>query len=200
MPNVPSLPTKIRVRSYPAEDFFARRAVGDDRPVGHDDPQAEDILAHRAVADGIGARRAGGRHAAEGGVRARVDGEEEPGVLDRRIELLAGHAGLDGRGQIVLVHRQDPVHPGQVDGDTALDRHDVPFDRRPSAVGDDGDAMACAHPDHLSHLRAGRGEDHAVRGRGVVGGIVPAVPVPDGRLGAASLLYISCSGASIQLD
>ena len=26
-PSVPSLPTKMRVRSYPALDFFARRAV-----------------------------------------------------------------------------------------------------------------------------------------------------------------------------
>ena len=27
MPSVPSLPTKIRVRSYPADDFFARPPV-----------------------------------------------------------------------------------------------------------------------------------------------------------------------------
>jgi protein gp37 len=45
-----------------------------------------------------------------------------------------------------------------------------------------------ADPDHLHHLRAVRGEDNAVRGLGVVGGVVPAVPVSDGLLGAASLL------------
>src|SRR6266404_6688119 len=73
-------------------------------------------------------------------------------------------------------------------GDAALDGHDVPFDRGPGAVGDDGDPMSGARPDHLGHLRARRREDHTVRGRGVVGGIVPAVLVPDGLAGAAPLL------------
>ena len=48
--------------------------------------------------------------------------------------------------------------------------------------------MSGAHLDHLGHLRAVRREDHTVRGRGVVGGVVPAVLVPDVRAGAALLL------------
>ena len=49
---------------------LARAAAGvDDPAVGGDDGEAEHVLAHRAVADGVGSRGARRRHAADRGVR-----------------------------------------------------------------------------------------------------------------------------------
>ena len=87
----------LRAHEQPGEIVAGRRlarpAAGADHPaVGQHHGQAQHVLLHRAVADGVGARRAGRGHAAEGGVGARVDREEQAGVAQMRVELLAGDA------------------------------------------------------------------------------------------------------------
>src|SRR4029079_14638255 len=57
----------------PGTGFPRTRARGHYFAAGGDDFEAEDVLAHRAVADARGARGAGGDHAADGRVRAGVD-------------------------------------------------------------------------------------------------------------------------------
>ena len=56
---------------------MARRAVVIDATVGHHGGERQHVLAHGAVAHGVGARGARRRHAAEGGVGAGIDREEQ---------------------------------------------------------------------------------------------------------------------------
>ena len=90
-----ALAADVEVRQVQPGRRLARPPAGVDHlPVGRDHGQAEHVLAHRAVADGVGARRARGGHAAERGVGAGVDGEEQPGVAHRGVQRLARDAGL----------------------------------------------------------------------------------------------------------
>ena len=99
---------------------LARPPAGADHPaVGHDHGQAQHVLLHRAVADGVGAGRSRRGHAADGGVGTRVDREEQAGVAQVRVELLAGDPRLHGGVQVLGMHRQDLVHLRQVEGDAA---------------------------------------------------------------------------------
>jgi hypothetical protein len=82
------------------------RAGADDLAAGGDHGQAEHVLAHRAVAHRVGAAGARGRHAAEAGVGARVDREEQALVADLAVELLARDAGLHGDRQVLGVDAQ----------------------------------------------------------------------------------------------
>ena len=59
-------------------------AGGDRRAVGHHGGQRQHVVAHRAVAHGIGARGARRRHAAEAGIGAGIDREEQAGVAQMR--------------------------------------------------------------------------------------------------------------------
>ena len=52
----------------------------DDAPVRHDDGERQHIVLHRSVAHRVGAGRARRAHAADGGVGAGVDREEQAGV------------------------------------------------------------------------------------------------------------------------
>ena len=81
-----------------------------DAAVGGHDGEAEHVLAHRAVAHGVGAAGAGRGHAAERGVGAGVDREEEAGVAQVGVQLLAGDAGLDAAVEVLGVDLEDAVH------------------------------------------------------------------------------------------
>ena len=132
----------FRADEEPGQIVAGRRFAGaprgaDDPAVGQHDGQRQHVLAHRAVAHRVGARGAGRRHAAQRGVGARVDREEQPGVAQILVELLARDPGLDGGVEILGVDPQDPVHLRQVDADAAVQRRDMAFERGAGAEGDD---------------------------------------------------------------
>ena len=143
---------------------FARTAAGaDDLPVGQDDGQAQHVLLHRAVADGVGARRARGRHAAQGGVGAGIDREEQPGVAQMRVELLAGDPGLDRGVEILGMHRHDLAHLRQVERDATGDRGDMAFERGAGAERHHRHAMLGAELDDTGDLLRRAHEGHRLR-------------------------------------
>ena len=159
---------------------FLRAAGGADHAtVGEDGFEGEDVVLHRAVADGVGARGAGGRHAAERGVGAGVDGEEQTLIAQVFVELLAGDAGLDGAVEVLRVDREDAVHAHQVERDAARGRVDVAFERGAGAVGDHGHPVVGADADDVGDLGGGVGEGHGVGGLGRDPGGGVAVLVAD---------------------
>ena len=90
-----------QARQVVAGARLARAAAGvNDAAVGGDDGQAEHVLAHRAVADGVGARRARRRHAADRRVGAGIDREEQAGALELGVQLLARDARLHAAVEI----------------------------------------------------------------------------------------------------
>ena len=132
----------FRAHEQPGEIIAGRGFAGaarglDDPSVGHDHGQRQDVLAHRAIAHRIGARGAGRGHAAQRGVGAGVDREEQPRGLQMLVQLLAGDAGLDGDVQIIGRHPQDPVHPADIDAHPAAGGGHAAFQRGAGAEGDD---------------------------------------------------------------
>jgi len=116
---------------------LARTPAGaHDAPVRRDDGEAEHVLAHRAVAHGIGARCARRRHPADRRIGAGIDREEQSGTLEIGIQLLARHARLDAAVEVVGVHLDDPVHRRKVEAHAAIQRRDVALERRADAEGD----------------------------------------------------------------
>ena len=91
------------------------RACPHDLALGRDDGEAEDVLAHRPVADAGGPGRAGGGHPADRGVGAGIDGEEHALGAQLRVELAARHAGLDRDVHVLDRQPQDLVHLRGVD-------------------------------------------------------------------------------------
>ena len=91
--------------------------------------------------------------------------EDEPGRAQVLLELLTGHAGLDGGIQVVGADAQDAIHPRHVDRDAAVDRIDVAFERGAGAEGHNRTAVrrAGAH-DGLDRLGA-LGEHDRMRQR-----------------------------------
>ena len=102
---------------------FARAARGaDDAAVGEHHRQRKHVLAHGAVAHRVGAGRARRGHAAEGGVGARIDREEQALVADEGVQFLARHARLHGDVEVFRADAQDLVH---VASGRRLRRHDA---------------------------------------------------------------------------
>ncbi len=90
------------------------------------------------------------------------------------VELLARHAGLDPAVEVVGVDLQDLVHLGDVDGDAAGERSDMPFERRAGAEGDDRDLVPGADLHDLCDFLAGAREGDRVRRLAlVVGEVLP---------------------------
>ena len=105
------------------------------------------------------------------GVGAGVDREEQAGVAQIVVELLARDAGLDRAVEVLGVDREHPVHARHVERDAAARRVDMAFERGAGAEGDDRHAMLGADPHDLLHLLGRLGEDHGVgRLRRDVGG------------------------------
>ena len=90
-----------------------------DAAVGEHDRQRQHVLPHRPVSHRVGARGARRRHAAERGVGAGIDREEQAGVAQVFVELLARDARLDGGVEVLGVDPQHAVHLRQVDADAA---------------------------------------------------------------------------------
>ena len=143
--------------------FFRPRAGAQKRAVGGDDAEREHEILHRAVAHRVGARGAGRGHAAKGGVGARVDREEEAGVVQIVVELLAGDAGLDDAVEVLGVDGQDLVHARAVERHAAVRRVDVAFERGADAERHDRRVVAGANVHEVDHVVAGLGEYDRVR-------------------------------------
>ena len=162
-PSVPSEPTNRWVRSYPAEDFLRPRAGAHERSVRGDDAERQDELLHRAVAHRVGARGAGRGHAAERGVGARIDREEQAAVAQMLVELLAGDAGLDDAVEILGVDRDNRVHARAVEREAAMRRVDMAFQRRAHPEGRDRRVVPGAEFHRVDHVVSGFGEHDRVR-------------------------------------
>ena len=134
-----------------------------DRPAARQDRlEREDVRPHLAVAHRCRPRRVRGGHAAERGVRARVDWEEEPVLAGSALEHASGNARLDRRDQILGLQRQDAIHAREVEADAARVRDHVPFQAGARSEGDDGHAVLLGEPQHVRHILGRRGVDDDV--------------------------------------
>ena len=125
--------------------------------------QRQHIVAHRAVAHRVGAGGARRRHAAERGVGAGIDREEQALVAQMLVERLAGDAGLDHAVEILGIDREHAVHVAQVDADAAARRIDLPLQRGSGAEGDHRHAVRGADAHHVLDVRGLLREHHRVR-------------------------------------
>ena len=137
------------------------------RPSARDDRETQHVLAHRAVAHGVGARRARRRHAADRRVRAGIDREEESGALELGIQLLARDTGLHAAVEVRVVHFQHAIHLRQVEAHAAVQRRDVPLERRADAERDHRDPRRVAYAHDRRHFVVRVREHDDVRHRGV---------------------------------
>ena len=144
------------------------RAGAHDLPAGGDHGQAEDVFTHGPVAHGIRAAGARGRHAAQRGIGAGVDGEEQARVADLAVELFARDAGLHGHRQVFGIHLHDVVHAAQVHAQPALHGQQMAFERGAHAVRDHGHRILVRQGQHDGDLFAAFAKEHRVRGRRVV--------------------------------
>ena len=109
--------------------------------VGQHDFERDDVVLHGAVAHRVGAGAARRRHAAERGVGAGIDREEQAAVAQVLVERLAGDAGLDHAVEILGVHLEHLVHVAEVDRHAALRRVDMAFERGADAERNDRHAV-----------------------------------------------------------
>jgi hypothetical protein len=137
-------------------------AGADDFAAGGDHLQRQHVLAHRAVADRIGAAGPGRGHAAYRCVGAGIDRKKQPGVADLIVELVAGDAGLDRDGQVFAVDAQHLVHPCHVDADAALDREQMAFQRRAGAERDHRHLVLVGQRHRGGHFFGAFGKHHGV--------------------------------------
>ena len=143
---------------------FLRAARGvDDFALRGDDFKRQHVVLHRAVAYRIGARGARRDHAADGGVGARVDGEEQSRVAQVLVQRLAGDAGLDHAIEILRMDRDNSVHLREVDADAAKGRVDMALQGCARAEGDYRDAMCCTEFDDCGDLVGILCEDDRIR-------------------------------------
>ena len=152
----------------PREVVAGRRFLGAARG-GHQlairqhDLQRQHVVLHGAVAHGIGAGAARRRHAAERGVGAGIDREEQALVAQVLVERLAGDAGLDHAVEVLGMHRQHPVHVAEIDRHAAVRRVDLALERRAGAERDHRHAMRGADPHDLLHVGDALRKHHRVR-------------------------------------
>ena len=167
---------------------LARPGSGADRPpVGQHDGEPQHVVAHRAVAHRVGARGARRGHAADRRVRARVDREEQAGVAEMGVELLAGHPRLDPDVEVGGVDLEHAVHPRHVDRDPAFERGDMALERGADAERDHRRPVLAAEPDDGDHLLDRLGEHDDVGREGAVVRFVAPVPLAHHRRGRDAL-------------
>ena len=110
-----------------------RRAApgADDTAAGQHRLERERVGAHLPVAHAHRPRGVRRGHPPERRVGPGVDREEEPVLRRRPLERRARDARLRRRGQVGGVDGEDGVHPGEVEGDAAVERDHVPLEARP---------------------------------------------------------------------
>ncbi|MPM54588.1 hypothetical protein SDC9_101366 [bioreactor metagenome] len=185
-----------------AREIVARRALlgaraGADRlALSGDHFQRQHVLTHGAVAHGVGAAGACRCHAADAGIRARIDGEEQARVLDGFVELLARDAGLHGDGEVVRVDGQDLVHAAYVDADAALDGQQMAFERRARAVGNHRHLILRGQLHRVLHILRAFGKHHGRRRGRLQRTLVAPVLLAHGQ--RAGILRTEARGQRIQ--
>ena len=135
----------------------------DDLACGRDHAQRQHVFPHGAVAHRRRAARPRRGHAAERSVCAGIDREEQAHVAQVRIELLARHAGLDHRVEILAVDGDDPRHAADVERDAALQRDRMAFHRGARGKRRDRNAVLETGRHHALHLVLALREHHRVR-------------------------------------
>ena len=140
-------------RQVVAGGGFLRPPRGaDDLAVGEHGVERQHVVLHGAVAHRIGARGARRRHAAERGVGAGIDREEQALVAQLLVELLAGDAGLDHAVEVLGMDGEHAVHVAKVDRDAAERRVDLALERGAGAERDHRHAMLGADAHELLHV------------------------------------------------
>jgi hypothetical protein len=113
---------------------------------------------------------------APGRVPAQRVREEEAVRLERGVQLLTRHPGLDGRVEVGRFDAKDAVHAREVEADAAAHRRAVALERRAGAVGDERGAVPSADPDDRADLVGRRGVGDRLRRVGRAEAGVGAVP------------------------
>ena len=119
----------------------------------------------------------GGTHAADAGVGARIDREEQARVLDLTVQLLAGDAGLDGDCEVLRIDAHHTVHARQVDADATLHGQQMAFERGADAERDHRHRVPVGLRDHEGHLVGALAEDDRFRRRGCIDRLIAAMLV-----------------------
>ena len=152
---------------------------GFDNPaVGQHDFQRHHLVAHGAESGGAVADAVGGDGSGDGGdghAVGVVAGHEAVG-LQRVIEVLQDHAGLNFGSQRRRIDVQQAVEPTDVQDDAAVDGQDAAHHAGAAAVGDDGDGEGLGQSDDAGYLLGVGGADNQVgqavkSGVGVVGAV-----------------------------
>ena len=97
--------------------------------------------------------------------RARLVGHRKAKRAECLLELGPGDAGFDVDDQAGFVDFQDAVHPGQVEGDSPVQRKRPTLSARPTSARHHRDAMVARDPDHICHFLSAPWLHHHI-GRG----------------------------------
>ena len=100
--------------------------------VGEHHGERHHVFAHGAVAHGVGAGSARRRHAAECRVGAGIDGEEQAGVVQCVVELLARDARLHHGIEVFGMNGEHGSSADRSRQMPPLKRQHVAFDRLPT--------------------------------------------------------------------
>ena len=155
--------------------LFGAGAGADHLALRRDHFQRQHVFAHGAVAHGVGAAGARGRHAAQRGIGTGVDREKQAGGLDRLIELLARHAGLHRHRQVFGVDGQHLVHAAHIDADAALHRQQMAFERRTDTKRNHRHLELRSQLHGIRHILRAFGKDHGGGRWHAEGRFVPAM-------------------------
>ena len=159
--------------------FACAGACFNDRAVCQNNLKRQNVFAHRAVAHCVGARGAGGRHAAQRCVGTGINGEHQAGGAQVFVQLFARYARLDNGIKVLCVYLKDLVHAAGINADPAVDRHNMTFQRSADAIGNHRAFVFRTNAHDLRHFFGCFGKGHGVGqgGRGI--GLVPAVDFAD---------------------
>ena len=173
----------FRTDHQPGEIISGGRLAGprsgaDHFAIWHHHREAEYIVFHRAKAHRIGARGAGGRHAAEARVCARINREEQALITQRGIEGLARYTRFNAAIEIFGINFQNAIHTAEINGNSAERRGEMPLQRGARAKGNDRNLMGRAYRHNGAHLARVPDEGNRIRRGPFVPGLVLAVLLP----------------------
>ena len=100
------------------------------------------------------------------------------------VQLLAGDAWLNHHIKILIMHLNDVIHLLHIDGDTAMQRSNMPLQGRPGSIRNHGNLMLRAELYDLTDFFRRFGSHHSIRwNTGVKGFIFAKALTNRSRLG-----------------